>query len=280
MKIMITGAAGGYGHYAVDYVKQFAPDAEVYGLVRNADDAAMLEAKSIHARIADYADKSSLVKAFEGIDRLLMVSVPLHELQINVVTAAKEAGIGFITYTSIHDPQYAKFGLEINHKQTERLIRETGIPHTFLRNCWYLEMAAPLAATAIKTGRYPYYAGEAKLSWALKRELAEAGARVITGEGYPEIIELAGKPISYKEIGEAAQTLTDKPIQVMAVTKDAFGSLMSDGGIDQVGLMLGVAYQDYALVGNNGEVESTPDAFEQVLGHPLATLNKALMDLV
>lgn len=280
MKIMITGAAGGYGHYAVDYVKQFAPDAEVYGLVRNADDAAMLEAKSIHARIADYADKSSLVKAFEGIDRLLMVSVPLHELQINVVTAAKEAGIGFIAYTSIHDPQYAKFGLEINHKQTERLIRETGIPHTFLRNCWYLEMAAPLAATAIKTGRYPYYAGEAKLSWALKRELAEAGARVITGEGYPEIIELAGKPISYKEIGEAAQTLTDKPIQVMAVTKDAFGSLMSDGGIDQVGLMLGVAYQDYALVGNNGEVESTPDAFEQVLGHPLATLNKALMDLV
>lgn len=280
MKIMITGAAGGYGHYAVDYVKQFAPDAEVYGLVRNADDAAMLEAKSIHARIADYADKSSLVKAFEGIDRLLMVSVPLHEMQINVVTAAKEAGIGFIAYTSIHDPQYAKFGLEINHKQTERLIRETGIPHTFLRNCWYLEMAAPLAATAIKTGRYPYYAGEAKLSWALKRELAEAGARVITGEGYPEIIELAGKPISYKEIGEAAQTLTDKPIQVMAVTKDAFGSLMSDGGIDQVGLMLGVAYQDYALVGNNGEVESTPDAFEQVLGHPLATLNKALMDLV
>ena len=29
MKIMVTGAAGGYGHYAVDYVKQFAPEAEV-----------------------------------------------------------------------------------------------------------------------------------------------------------------------------------------------------------------------------------------------------------
>ena len=280
MKIMVTGAAGGYGHYAVDYVKEFAPEAEVYGLVRNADDAAVLEAKGIHARIGDYSDKASLVRAFEGIDRLLFVSVPVHELQIPVVEAAKEAGIKFIAYTSLHDPQYAKFGLEINHNQTEQLIRESGIPHTFLRNCWYLEMAAPLAGTAIKTGRYPYYAGDAKVSWALKRELAEAGAKVITGDGYDEILELGTTPVSYKEIGEAAQTLTDKNIEIMAVTKDEFNAMMNGSGIDQVGLMLGGAYQDYAIAGNNGEAESTPDTFEKVLGHPLTPLKEALKELI
>ena len=280
MKIMVTGAAGGYGHYAVDYVKAFAPEAEVYGLVRNADDAAKLEAKGIHARIGDYANKTSLLKAFEGIDRLLFVSVPNHELQKGVVAAAKEAGVGFIAYTSLHDPQYQKFGLETNHKQTEELIRQSGIPHTFLRNCWYLEMAAPLAATAVKTGRYPYYAGDAKVSWAMKRELAEAGARIITGNGYPEVIELAGKPVSYREIGEAAQMLTDKSIEIMPVTKDEFNSLMVSSGIDQIGLMLGSVYQDYALAGNNGEAESTPDAFGQVLGHPLTPLTEALKELI
>ena len=280
MKIMVTGAAGGYGHYAVDYVKAFAPEAEVYGLVRNSNDAAKLEAKGIHARIGDYADKASLVKAFDGIDRLLFVSVPTHELQIPVVAAAKEAGVGFIAYTSIHDPQYSKFGLEINHRQTEELIRQSGIPHTFLRNCWYLEMAAPLTAAAVKTGRYPYFAGEAKMSWALKRELAEAGARVITGEGYPESVELAGKPVSYREMGEATQTLTDKPIQIMPVSKEEFNTLLASSGIDQVGLMLGNVNQDYALTGNNGEAESTPDAFEQVLGHPLTPLAEALKELI
>ena len=280
MKIMVTGAAGGYGHYAVDYVKEFAPEAEVYGLVRNADDAAKLEAKGIHARIADYADKGSLARAFEGIERLLFVSVPVHGLQVNVVEAAKEAGVGFIAYTSLHDPQYAKFGLEVNHRQTELLIKEAGIPHTFLRNCWYLEMAAPLAATAMKTGRYPYYAGDALVSWALKRELAEAGAKVITGEGFDEVLELGTTPVSYREIGEAAQTLTDKSIEIMAVTKDEFNSLMVDSGIDQVGLMLGGAYQDYAIAGNNGEAESTPDVFEKVLGHPLTPLAEALKELV
>ena len=29
MKIMVTGAAGGYGLYAVDFVKRFAPEAEI-----------------------------------------------------------------------------------------------------------------------------------------------------------------------------------------------------------------------------------------------------------
>lgn len=280
MKIMVTGAAGGYGHYAVDYVKQFAPEAEVYGLVRNSDDAAVLEAKGIHARIGDYSDKSSLLKAFEGIDRLLFVSVPVHELQIPVVEAAKEAGVQFIAYTSLHDPQYAKFGLEINHTQTEKLIKESGIPHTFLRNCWYLEMASPLAGTAINTGRYPYYAGDAKVAWAMKRELAEAGARVITGEGYDEVLELAGAPVSYKEIGEAAQTLTDKPIDIQLVSKDEFNKLMAGSGIDDLGLMLGGAYQDYALVGNNGEAESTTDTFEKVLGHPLTPLAEAIRELI
>lgn len=280
MKIMVTGAAGGYGHYAVDYVKQFASEVEVYGLVRNSDDAAVLEAKGIHARIGDYSDKASLAKAFDGIDRLLFVSVPVHELQINVVEAAKEAGVQFIAYTSLHDPQYAKFGLEINHRQTEELIRESGIPHTFLRNCWYLEMAAPLAATAVKTGRYPYYAGDAKVSWGLKRELAEVGARVITGEGYDEVLELGTTPVSYKEIGEAAKVASGKDIEIMPVSKDEFGAMMEGSGIDQVGLTLGGAYQDYAIAGNNGEAESTPDTFEKVLGHPLTPLAEALKELI
>lgn len=51
------------------------------------------------------ADKVSPVRAFEGIDRLFFVSVPVHEVQIPVVEAEKEVGIQFIAYTSLYDPQ-------------------------------------------------------------------------------------------------------------------------------------------------------------------------------
>ena len=280
MKIMVTGAEGGYGHTAVDFVKQFAPEAEVYGLVRNADDAAVLEAKGIHARIGDYADKASLVKAFEGIDRLLFVSVPVHELQINVVEAAREAGIGFIAYTSIADPQYSKFGLEINHRQTEQLIRESGIAHTILRDNWYTELIAEFVKACVRTGKFPYYATTGKVAFALKREYAEDGARVITGEGYPEVLTFAGTPVSFAELAEAAEKAGGKKLDVHVVTREAFASSFQDGEISQLGMMMGTNYQEYVLAGNNGEEELTSGDFEKTLGHPLTKLDEALKELI
>ena len=280
MKIMVTGAAGGYGHYAVDYVKQFAPEAEVYGLVRNSDDAAVLEAKGIHARIGDYADKASLVKAFEGIDRLLFVSVPVHELQISIVEAAKESGIKFIAYTSIADPQYSKFTLETNHRQTEQLIRESGIAHTFLRDNWYTELIADFVKACVQTGKFPYYATEGKIAFALKREYAEAGARVITGEGYPEVLTFAGNPVTFEELAEAAGKAGGKKLDVRNVTKDEFMSVFKDGEISQLGMMMGVNYQDYALAGCNGEAELSPKELEATLRHEITPLAYALKQLI
>lgn len=280
MKIMVTGAAGGYGHYAVDFVKQFAPEAEVYGLVRNADDAAGLEAKGVHARIGDYADKASLVKAFEGINRILFVSVPIHDLQINVVEAAKEAGIQFIAYTSIADPQYSKFTLEINHSKTEELIRESDIAHTFLRNNWYTELIADFVKATVETGRFPYFAKDGKISFALKREYAEAGARVITGEGFPEVLTFAGNPVTFAEIAKAAEEASGKALNVYEVSPEAFAGEFKPGEISDLGMMLGTNYQNYTLAGNNGEENLTPTDLEKVLGRPVTSLAEALKELI
>ncbi len=89
MKIMVTGATGGYGSYAVDFVREFAPNAELSGLVRNEAKAKTLDAKGVIARIGDYTNPDSLVKAFDGIERLLFVSISQYEIQKNVVAAAK-----------------------------------------------------------------------------------------------------------------------------------------------------------------------------------------------
>lgn len=280
MKIMVTGAAGGYGHTAVEFVKRFAPDAEVYGLVRNADNAAALEAKGIHACIGDYADKASLVKAFEGIDRLLFVSVPVHELQINVVEAAKEAGIKYIAYTSLADPQYSKFTLEINHRKTEQLIKESGIAHTFLRDNWYTELISDFVKACVKTGRFLYFATEGKVAFALRREYAEAGARVITGEGYPEILTFAGNPVTFAELAEVAEKAGGKKLDVKVVTREEFETAFAEGEISPLGRMLGTNYQDYALAGNNGEDALSPKELEEVLGRSIAPLADGLKELI
>ena len=77
-----------------------------------------------------------MVKVLQGIARLLFVSVPTPGIQKNVVDASKECHVKYIVYTSINAIDTPKFGLEINHRQTEEWIKESGIPHTFLRNSW------------------------------------------------------------------------------------------------------------------------------------------------
>lgn len=283
-KIMVTGAAGGYGSYAVEYAKQFAGEnMEVYGLVRKQADAEQLESKGIKARIGDYTNHDSLLKAFEGIDRVLFVSVSVHDMQKGVPAAAKEAGVKFIAYTSLYGLEHEKFGLEINHRQTEQLISETGIAHAFLRNCWYLEMPASISKAALATGVYPYYAEKGKLSFALKRELAEAGARVITAEDptkFGETIDLSATPVSYRELGEATAQIANREIEVKLVGKDLFVAELANSGISDLGLMLGNAYQDFAMTEGHNEEKATPSMFEQVLGHKLTPLADALKEAI
>ena len=280
MNIMVTGAAGGYGSYALDYLKKFAPDANIYGLIHNAAKGKPLEEKGIQVRVADYADRKVLVKAFDGIDRLLFVSVPVFSLQNNVVAAAKEAGVKFIAYTSIADPQYSKFGLEINHRQTEQLIANSGIPHVILRNNWYLELMADYLKAAAKTGRFPYYAGMGKIAFSLKREYAEAGARVVAGGEYPQVLTLAGKPVSFPELAKLTEEAAEKKLDIYETPRGKFPMEFSVGEITDLGRMLAASYQDYAIAGNNGEEILTTADLEMAMGHPVTPLADAIRELI
>ncbi|WP_176763281.1 hypothetical protein [Riemerella columbipharyngis] len=48
-----------------------------------------MQEKGVGIRVADYADVDALTKAFEGIDRLLFVSIPTPNFQRNVVKSCQ-----------------------------------------------------------------------------------------------------------------------------------------------------------------------------------------------
>lgn len=271
MNIMVTGAAGEYGSLALKHLKRLAPNDNIFALMRDESKKAEYEKQGFTVRIADYADTDSMVRAFEGIDRLLFVSVPVFDLQKNVVEAIKKSNISFVAYTSLCHPEYKKFGLEINHKQTEALISATGIPHTFLRNNWYMEIVMPMLKSAVKTGDFPYYAGDSKVSWAAKSDLAEAGAKVISSGDYPEILELSGEAVTFSELAKEIEIVANRPINIRDVSKAEFTAAMKHTNISEQGLMFATIWQDYAVAGNNGEADLTADVLEGVIGHKLTS---------
>lgn len=279
MNIMVTGANGGYGSLAIDYLQKLAPNANIYGLVRSEAKGASLKEKGIQIRIGDYADFDSMKKALSGIDRLLFVSSPIPGIQKNVVDAAVVNDVKYIAYTSIFQPEYSKFGLEINHKQTEEWIKESGIAYTILRNSWYMENNQALFEYVKKTDKFVYFATEGKLSFALRREYAEAGARVISKGDFGSIINLANTPRSYKEIANAAQVAVGHALDIETVKSNEFISELVSAGISANWANVSAAYQEYTLKGNNGEEKADKTEFEKILGHPLTNLSDAIKEL-
>jgi len=148
-----------------------------------------------------------LIKAFEGIDKVLFISSGnlerRQEQHENVVKALKESNVSFVAYTSAPNATESESIIAPDHKLTETLISESGIKHAFLRNNWYLENEFLLLEAAKKGEDFKHSAGNGKVGWALKKDYAIAAARIIS-ELAPkqEIYELGGTPITYEELGK------------------------------------------------------------------------------
>lgn len=273
---MITGATGQLANYAIEYVQAFNPEANIYGLVRKQEQVEQLAQRGLNVRIGDYADQESLIKAFKDIDRLLFISVPQSDLQINVVEAAKASDISYIAYTSINGIEYTKNGLEINHRYTERLINESGIPHTFLRNSWYLAMEEGSIKAAIETGNY-YYLSDGKISYATRKEYAEAAARVITSEDkMPEIVELGRTAFTHKDLAQAIEKARGQKLNIQKVDKATYDKHLSQYSAMNIESLM----QQYVAEGNNGEADVVDTDFVNILGHELQPLSDAIKHII
>lgn len=141
--IAITGATGQLGHYVIESLKKTVPVSQIVAIVRNPAKAQALAAQGITVRQADYGDEAALTSALQGVEKLLLISssevgqrAPQHR---NVINAAKAAGVKFIAYTSLLHADTSPLGLADEHIETEKMLADSGIVYTLLRNGWYSE---------------------------------------------------------------------------------------------------------------------------------------------
>ncbi|MEU2245307.1 SDR family oxidoreductase [Streptomyces sp. NPDC019224] len=210
MSIVVTGATGELGRLVVEQLLTTVPADGIVAAVRDKEKAAALAARGVELRIADYDDPATLAGAFRAGDRVLLISgsevgsrVPQHTA---VIDAAKAAGVAQLAYTGVLGGPDADFVLADEHKETERLILASGLPHTFLRNGWYTENYTANLAPVLAHGAVVANAGEGRIASATRADYAAAAAAVLTGEGH------LGK--AYELSGDTAWSLAEYAAQV------------------------------------------------------------------
>ncbi|MFE7266251.1 SDR family oxidoreductase [Streptomyces sp. NPDC057592] len=247
MSIVVTGATGELGRLVVEQLLATVPASGIAAVVRDAEKAAPLAARGVELRVADYDRPESLKDAFRAGDRVLLISgsevgrrVPQHTA---VIDAAKAAGVAQLAYTGILGGPAADFRLAAEHKVTEQLILDSGLPHTFLRNGWYTENYTANLAPVLEHGAVVANAGEGRIASATRADYAAAAAAVLTGEGHigaayelsgdvawslaeyaAEISKATGEEIAYRNVPAA----THQEILVGAGVPEFFAEILVD----------------------------------------------------
>lgn len=272
----ITGASGQLGRIVVDKLKKKLPATEIVALVRSPGKAADL---GVAARQANYSEPDTLPKALAGIDTLLLISsseVGQRSAQHrNVIEAAKQAGVQWIVYTSLLHADTSPLSLAAEHKDTEAMLRASGIPFTLLRNGWYMENHTASAKAALAAGAFIGAAGDGRIAGAAREDYAEAAASVLSSPGHRgKTYELAGDtPYTLAQLAAEIGRQAGRELPYKDLGREGYAAALEQAGLPA---WLAQALAAWDADAATGALDDGSRTLSALIGRPTTALSVAV----
>lgn len=266
--VAVTGASGQLGRLTVEALLK--EGATPIAVVRDPAKVADLAAQGVEIRQASYDDPAALDRAFEGVDRVLLVSgnefgsrVTQHT---NVIRAAERAGVNLLAYTSIPDALNNPLILAQEHAGTEQVLAAASVPVVLLRNDWYWENYTNGLPHAVETGVLHGAAGTGVVAGAARGDYAEAAAKVLTTEGHAgKTYELGGDRLTYAQVAEAISEAAGKTVRYENLPQSDYVTELVAAGLPE-GYAQVLADADAGIA--QGVLDLDTGHLQQLLGRP------------
>lgn len=281
--IVVTGATGGLGSEVVRQLLDLVPAERIGVSVREPARAAGFALAGVRVRQGNFDHPESLVSAFQGADRVLVISTnnggnaQRFVQQRNAIEAARRAGATHVYYTSIVQRRGTPFLAAQAHHDTEAFLAASGIAHTVFRNGHYMENLTMFIGAALHTGLLDLPI-DGPTAWVSRVDLAEGIARRLLGP--------AAETESLLMTGPEALTFKD----IAAIITDVCGTPITRRVIDSREYVRRLVAQDVAPVRAEvlasgflsraaDELAAVDPTLQAILGRPLRTIEGELRHL-
>lgn len=273
--ILVTGANGQLARGIVRRLCAALPDAGAGRLAVSTRDPQALSGfatRGIDVRFADFDRPDTLPAAFAGVGRLVLVAPDgandARGARVrNAIVAAQAAGVGRLYYTSFLDAdECSPCGFARAHAIAESALAASGIAFRVLRAAPYADLLPATFAAALADGVLRLPAGDGKLTYVSRDDLAEAIARAVlaprlekplyalTGQTAHDCAELAAK------VGRAL----GRPLRYECDTAEASAKALEAQGVP-AGQARAIVSRYQAAAGRPGV---TTNDFAALVGHP------------
>lgn len=239
--ILVTGATGHFGKAAINFLlSKGVPASGISALVRDASKAEELSGKGVTLRTGDYNDYESLVKAFSGVEKLLLVSSSDIEARSsqhkNAVKAAKEAGVKHIIYTSFQRKNETNSPIQFiseAHLVAESEIKASGLTYTILQNGLYADIIPWFVGEKVfETGIF-LPAGQGAAAFTSRLDMAEAAANIVIGSGHEnKTYQVAtNETNSFADVAKILSEISGKSVGYTAATVPVYTDVLTQAGV-------------------------------------------------
>lgn len=268
--IVVTGATGHVGQLTAEALASRGHSLRL--AVR--DPARAPRLAGVEAVQADYGDPASLARALREGDRVFMVSV--HEgperrmaLHRSFIETAARQGVAQLVYLSfVNAGPTARFLHARSHGATEKLLRESGVSWTSIRNGMYGDYVAGWF-DAEGVAREPV--GDGRISFSYRPELAEAIAVTLTEPGHERMVyDITGpESVSLAELAQIASEVTGDPYRYEPLPREDWEARWRAQGREEWEIEAGLTSFDAQ---HAGELDVVSDDFRRLTGRDPLTV--------
>lgn len=285
MKVLVTGANGNLGSKIVEYLLTKLSVEEIIVGVRdeNSEKALSYKEQNLEVRVTDFENQETLLSSFKDVDRLFIMSTfgdfdTVIRQHTNAVEAAKVTGVKQIIYPSVTRAEGNDFFLAGMHRAREVAIIESGIPYVILRNNWYVENELGTIQSCMAGAPWVTSAGEGKIGWVYRPDLAEAAANVLVANGHKNrIYELSGENLTQQQFVDTLNEVLGKEVHLLEVDDSSYEQILKGAGVPAAYLPMLVMTQKGI---REGGLESTHTHLDFLLERQATPLKQALIHLL